>query len=233
LVDSHDAPAIGASATMPDATIPNSARCVKRRSSARSARFGAHVARTAPRWNHRPVSARSTARRAMLVLALAMPAIAAARSVVTDPVAPGVRHCGFYVDLGPKVTLPVVASAQGDVCSMEIDALGPGPHTIAVTAIVPDDSPAGFRESLPSEALVLPGAPGAGGAKAIGGLRASLRFLRAHAGWVLVLGLALVAALAVAVWQSGGVVRRRRGRPSPGGPRSPRTGSDRPARRKS
>jgi hypothetical protein len=60
--------------------------------------------------------------------------------VISDPVVPGVKYCGFYVDSAAIATLPVVPTADGNICMMNIDGIDTGAHTIVVTAISVDGS---------------------------------------------------------------------------------------------
>jgi hypothetical protein len=112
---------------------------------------------------------------AILLLALAAPLTGETRSVITDPVVPGVTQCGFYVDSAVKVTLPAVPTANGNICAINIDGVDAGEHTIFVTAITVADPYWGSQESSPSSPLVL----GTSATAATGAATATTRFTRA------------------------------------------------------
>jgi len=52
----------------------------------------------------------------LLVLTLLSPVALAAPFAVSDPLDPAATHCGFVLDGAPKVVLPVVAEAGGNIC---------------------------------------------------------------------------------------------------------------------
>jgi hypothetical protein len=131
--------------------------------------------------------------------------------VITDPVVQGVKYCGFYVDSTTKITLPVVPTAEGNVCVMNIDGLDTGLHTIVVTAISVDDPVWGSQESSPSSGLSLEPTATTATRLLIAGraaVRAASRFARANVHWAPLA--ALLIALAVALVLGGLVWFRRR-----------------------
>jgi hypothetical protein len=136
-------------------------------------------------------------RYAILLLGLIAPLTGESRSVITDPVVPGVTQCGFYVDSATRVTLPVVPTADGNICMMNIDGIGAGMHTVVVTAISVDDPVWGSQESLPSSPLTL------GTTATTELLRAAhstARFVRTKARWAVVAALIAALAVGVVVW---------------------------------
>jgi hypothetical protein len=146
------------------------------------------------------VAERLKTKYAILLMAWMAPLPGEARSVITDPVAPGVTQCGFYVDSAAKVVLPVVPSSGGSICIMDIDGIDMGMHTIVVTAISVDDPFWGSQESSPSLPLVL----GTRETTATTGLmraaRAAARFARANARWALIAAVFVALALGGVVW---------------------------------
>jgi hypothetical protein len=94
-------------------------------------------------------------RRVIALLAWMLVSTAEASYVVTDPITPGATQCGFYVDASPRVTVPVTPVYSGNICMLDISALGAGTHTITATAISVNDPFWGSQESPPSLPLVL------------------------------------------------------------------------------
>lgn len=87
-------------------------------------------------------------------LALALPSCAAAVPfIVSDPLAAGVVQCGVYVDSAPRVTVPVTAVVEGNICRYDVSGLAAGEHTVSMTAITLSDPVWGFQESAKSSLL--------------------------------------------------------------------------------
>jgi len=170
--------------------------------SSAGAAFGAAVASTASacRDKVRTVEGRSEAKYAILLLALMAPLTGETRSVITDPVVPGVTQCGFYVDSATKITLPVVPTADGNICMMNIDGIDTGTHIIVVTAISVDDPLWGSQESSPSSPLALGTTATMTTTGLVHAARAAARFARSKARWALIAALFAAIALGGVVW---------------------------------
>jgi hypothetical protein len=96
-----------------------------------------------------------------LLVVLLFPCTAFAAKVVSDPVDPGVTHCGFFLDGGVKLTVPVNVVGTVKNCELTLsDTLSNGAHTVTATAIIVDPV-FGSRESPQSLPLsfVKPAAP--------------------------------------------------------------------------
>jgi len=138
---------------------------------------------------------------AILLLALTAPLTGETRSVITDPVAPGVTQCRFYVDSSAKITLPVVPTADGNICTMNIDGIDWGTtHTIAVTAISVNDPFWGSQESSLSSPLVLETTATAATTGLMRVARAAARLVRAKARWAIIAACIAAFALCGVVW---------------------------------
>lgn len=94
-----------------------------------------------------------------LLMFVSTPALASPH-VVTDPVAPGVTHCGVFLDSTAKVTIAVTAVTGGNICKYNVAGVSAGAHTIRMTAII-NDPLWGTQESPQSAPLAFtkPGVP--------------------------------------------------------------------------
>ena len=100
-------------------------------------------------------------KRALYVLLVAAPLTAsAAPFVVSDPLDPRATNCGILMDAAPKVVIPVVAEAGGNICKFDLAGISNGSHTVKMTAIA-NDPIWGSQESAESVPLsfVRPAAP--------------------------------------------------------------------------
>ena len=95
-----------------------------------------------------------------LVLTLLSPMALSAPFVVSDPLDPRATHCGILMDVAPKVVIPVVAEAGGNICKFDLAGISNGSHTVKMTAIA-NDPIWGSQESAESVPLsfVRPAAP--------------------------------------------------------------------------
>jgi len=86
----------------------------------------------------------------------------AAPFVVTDPVAPGVTHCGVLFDSQPKQVIQVTNEGGQNICKFDLAGISAGPHQVRMTAQI-NDPIWGSLESAESAPLdfVKPGVPAA------------------------------------------------------------------------
>jgi len=86
----------------------------------------------------------------------------AAPFVVTDALAPGVTHCGVFIDAQPKITVAVTAQGASNICRFDAANIASGAHRVEMTAII-NDPLWGVQESLRSLPLdfTRPAAPAA------------------------------------------------------------------------
>ena len=87
-----------------------------------------------------------------LVLTLLSPVALSAPFVVSDLLDPRATHCGILMDAVPKVVIPVVAEAGGNICKFDLAGISNGSHTVMATAIAIDPI-WGSQESVQSSPL--------------------------------------------------------------------------------
>src|SRR3990167_7583887 len=100
----------------------------------------------------------------LLVLTLLSTLAISAPFVVSDPLDPRATHCGILMGAAPKVVIPVVAEAGGNICKFDLAGISNGSHTVKMTAIA-NDPIWGSQESAESVPLsfvrpVAPSVPG-------------------------------------------------------------------------
>ena len=74
-------------------------------------------------------------------------------TIISDPLAAGVTHCGFFLDAGAKVVRPVIPDPDGsggNVCEFDLSGVANGNHVLIATAIIPSTSNTTGGESDPS-----------------------------------------------------------------------------------
>ena len=87
-----------------------------------------------------------------LVLTLMSTSALSAPFVVSDPLDPRATNCGILMDAAPKVVIPVVAEAGGNICKFDLAGISNGSHTVKMTAIA-NDPIWGSQESVQSSPL--------------------------------------------------------------------------------
>lgn len=130
-----------------------------------------------------------TIHRFLLILVVAIPSIAMGASIISGPLDPRATHCGWSFDDAPRADHPVVQDGANKICSIEINSIAVGAHTVNATAVaISSEWPR--IDSAPSATLnfTRPGAPNTpAGLRLQNGIIVSnaLSASATHCGWVI------------------------------------------------
>lgn len=85
----------------------------------------------------------------LLVCLVASAVAEAAPFVYTEPLPAGTTSCGFLLDAGAKVVVPVKSTAGVLTCEADLSGISTGAHSVKFTTIA-NDPVWGVQESPPS-----------------------------------------------------------------------------------